>query len=504
EPAVHESVRSFKDLTRLAKQLSAHPYHPAEPAPAELSQLSYDQYIKIRFRDEQGIWKEDESPFWLQSYHQGFVQRDRVELFVLDRSKSSVQQIPFSIDDFEFGDLELKHEEAGHAGLKILGRFPGRSDAGEILSFLGASYFRACHADGVYGASARGLAIDIAMNKDEEFPRFRAFWIEKPTKHQQELKVLGLLDSPSVAGAYAFRIVPLANKTIVDVKCELHFRRQPGKLAFAPLTSMWMWGDGLSPPKLDARPSVHDSDGLLIQQNDHWRWRPLARQSYPSVSSIPVQNLRGFGLIQRDREAKSFRDSNALYHKRPSLWVTPKNGPSEDSLHSNNQWQDGRIELLELPGAHEGIDSIGAYFVPNKMPEAGESRALQYTIEFFAGDPSAHEELAKLVDLRVQHRADSIELELDFETPSDPEQLSELQIRSSAVRGTITAQRLSPVESGVRLSATITPHEEAPVELDFRLEDNGKAITETVAYLLPHREPEFVYPAVYTRQEESP
>ena len=37
-----------------------------------------------------------------------------------------------------------------------------------------------------YGMSARGLAIDTAVNEEEEFSRFSAFWLEKPLKPEQE------------------------------------------------------------------------------------------------------------------------------------------------------------------------------------------------------------------------------------------------------------------------------------------------------------------------------
>ena len=47
--------------------------------------------------------------------------------------------------------------------------------------FLGASYFRALGRGQRYGLSARGVAIDTGLPKEEEFPMFRAFWLESPT-----------------------------------------------------------------------------------------------------------------------------------------------------------------------------------------------------------------------------------------------------------------------------------------------------------------------------------
>lgn len=62
----------------------------------------------------------------------------------------------------------------------------------EIVSMLGASYFRVLGAGQVYGLSARGLAIDTALPSGEEFPRFREFWIERPKPTDKRLNHLCL------------------------------------------------------------------------------------------------------------------------------------------------------------------------------------------------------------------------------------------------------------------------------------------------------------------------
>ena len=52
----------------------------------------------------------------------------------------------------------------------------------EVCAFLGASYFRAVAKGQGYGLSARGLAIKTADPAGEEFPLFRAFWLERPSQ----------------------------------------------------------------------------------------------------------------------------------------------------------------------------------------------------------------------------------------------------------------------------------------------------------------------------------
>ena len=45
------------------------------------------------------------------------------------------------------------------------------------LAFQGASYFRSSGQDEQYGASARGIAVNTALQTAEEFPRFSQFWL---------------------------------------------------------------------------------------------------------------------------------------------------------------------------------------------------------------------------------------------------------------------------------------------------------------------------------------
>src|SRR5437660_597677 len=73
------------------------------------------------------------------------------------------------------------------------------------LAFLGASYFRARGDLNQYGASARGIAIDTASERPEEFPDFRAFWIE-PLNGDGQGRIFALLDGPSLTGAYRFDV----------------------------------------------------------------------------------------------------------------------------------------------------------------------------------------------------------------------------------------------------------------------------------------------------------
>ncbi|WDQ19030.1 glucan biosynthesis protein [Rhodopirellula sp. P2] len=547
-------VRDFDSLCELAAERSQQEHEPAPPLPEPLASWQYDDYIQVKYRPERATWFDQGLPFWLETFHRGFVQTDLVELFTLNPSPNGdtiSQRIAFNADDFLY-EAPLQADEippAGHAGFRVVGPFPNRPDAQEMLSFIGSSYFRGRSGDTIYGASTRGLAINIAMMQDEEFPDFRAFWIQMPAADSDQISILAFLDSPSVTGAYRFRLLPGNEVTRVKVQAQIFFRERPQKIALAPLTSMWMWGDGLKGPPKDSRPSVHDSDGLLIQTGpEAWRWRAFARQSYPSVTSTEVESLHGFGLIQRNRAFYHYDDHNARYDKRPSVWIQP-----------DSPWPDGRIELLELPGAHEGIDNLAAYWLPpestlapaldpnsepNASPATGETPnaskptieaktdaatvnasvnpgaptrptlaplQLAYEVRFFAGDPPEHNVLGRATNLTVQRPQDDsqpIELEIRFAGPilrSLPADHPPA-IQSNSTAGEITRKELTRTEEGdwiLRLEVSLADDNpgDRPVELTLMLVSEDQPVSETFCYLLPPAEPEFVYPAVYTRQE---
>ena len=183
---------------------------------------------------------------------------------------------------------------------------PGYKD--EVVSFLGASYFRALGQGQRYGASARGLAIDTAERSGEEFPALRAI-LDRTAEPQarRQLVIYALLDSRRVTGAYRFVIRP-GEETATDVQARLYLREPVAKLAIAPLTSMFFFGENQRAPTEDFRPEVHDSDGLAIHAaNGEWIWRPLVNPRRLLVTSFALTDPRGFGLMQRDRQFDQLR-----------------------------------------------------------------------------------------------------------------------------------------------------------------------------------------------------
>ena len=227
-----------------------------------------------------------------------------------------------------------------------------------------------------YGLSARGLAIGTGSSRPEEFPLFRAFWIERP-RHAQSITVHALLDSPSVTGAYTFQIWPGA-ETRMDVAAELFPRCNLTEVGLAPLTSMFLKNSHDDDGPADFRPAVHDSEGLAVWNARGERlWRPLVSPRQVQKTTLLDDNLRGFGLIQRARSFAAYEDLEANYHTRPSAWVEPR-----------KTWGDGAVQLVELPAAEEYYDNIVAFWRPIAGLKAGVPYVFAYRLTWADDTPA--------------------------------------------------------------------------------------------------------------------
>ncbi|QDT35949.1 glucan biosynthesis protein [Stratiformator vulcanicus] len=371
-----------------------------------LADIDYDGYRKIIFDPDKQFWKGDDLGWILDLFHAGYIFKEPVRVWqVLSDSvadsaaapaigsgdptveanaerQPEIKPIAFDPDLFWYLDDVVKRdqipEQFGYAGIRLNSIFQGEESYREVASFLGATYFRALGSDHIYGSSARGLAIDTASNMPEQFPSFREYWVERPKPDAERVRAWALLDSAGITGAYRFDIYP-GDTTRLDVTARLKARHQIGKLCIAPITSMFMWGDGTPPPSGDSRPEVHDADGLLCwSESGEWLWRPLRCPSTTTRSVFEFDGLRGFGLLQRDQSYDNYRDDEALYHRRYSIWVEPKQSLGR-----------GRVELLEIESPGEWIDNIAAFWVPERPILADDVIDLKYDLLFCSGNPPA-------------------------------------------------------------------------------------------------------------------
>ncbi|MBT0670705.1 glucan biosynthesis protein D [Novosphingobium profundi] len=260
------------------------------------------------------------------------------------------------------------------AGFRVMNA-PGLDTKGDWLAYLGGCYFRSAGQQDQYGLSARAIAIDTGLATPEEFPAFTAFWIEELGR--DHVRILALLDGPALAGACSFDCRKGTDGVHQDVRLALFLRHGVTRLGLAPLTSMF-WYDQ-SGPRADWRPEIHDSDGLAVLAGNGERiWRPLENAPHARTTSFRADHVKGFGLLQRDRDFAHYQDDGAFYDKRPSLWVEPE-----------GDWGAGEVMLYEMPTASETQDNVVAFWVSDTPTQAGERRDLAYRLHWTSEEPLA-------------------------------------------------------------------------------------------------------------------
>jgi glucans biosynthesis protein len=369
------------EVAAKAKDLAGQKFEaPKSNLPGEFRDMKFADYQKIRFLPEKAEWAADKTPFKIFFYHQGMHFDTPVKINEITADK--VEEIKYDSSRFDFGDLKFDQkstEKLGYAGFKVTYPINKPDKQDEIMTVLGASYFRVIGAGQAYGLSARGLAIDTALPSGEEFPRFTEFWIEKPNPADKHLVIYALLDSPRSTGAYKLILRP-GTDSVVDVKSKVFLRDHVSRLGIAPLTSMYLFGANQPSRVLNYRHELHDSSGLSIHAgNGEWIWRPLNNPKHLAVSNFTVENPKGFGLLQRGREFNQYQDLDDRYDKRPSAWVEPK-----------GDWGKGTVDLVEIPTADETNDNIVAFWSPEKMPEPGEALEHNYRIRFTSNEDQLH------------------------------------------------------------------------------------------------------------------
>ncbi len=476
----------FNDVASQAKRLAAQAYRaPETNLPNSIAKLDYDQYRDIRFRGEHFLWRRERLPFELAFFHQGPQFDSPVSMHEIVGKR--VRPIRFSPQQFDYGKNSLdpgRLKGLGFAGFRVHYPLNTPQYKDETLVFLGASYFRALGKGQQYGISARALALDTAHSSGEEFPRFVAFWIERPRANAQELTIYALLDSRRASGAYRFILKP-GEQTAIEVKARLYLRETIAKPGIAALTSMYFFGENQHATEEDYRPEVHDSDGLSVQNGSgEWIWRPLVNPRRLLVTSFALNDPRGFGLMQRDRQFASYEDLEARYEVRPSAWIEPK-----------GKWGAGRVELVQIPTPNETNDNIVAFWVPQSMPAVGAPFDIEYRI-LWQGAQQARPPLAWVAQTRRGHGYlhkpdDSIALMVDFEGPALQQLAPDAKVEASVTAdANAKLQELrafrNAVTGGWRVAMRLRREDaKKPVELRGYLRNGQQPLSETWSYLLP-------------------
>ncbi|HET6437391.1 MAG TPA: glucan biosynthesis protein G [Anaeromyxobacter sp.] len=371
-------------VVEMARALARAPYvAPPTSLPPVLDKLDYDQYRDIRFRPSATVWLHSSRKFQLQMLSLGYLFKTPVEIALVEEGWA--RHLAYRPDMFVAGKLvtePLPTEDVGFSGLRL--QYPLNSSRvfDEVAVFQGASYFRSLGRDQSYGLSARGLALKVGDPAGEEFPLFRAFWIEVPEPGSNSIVVHALLDSPSVAGAYRFEILP-GSDTVMLVDATLFPRVELTEVGLAPETSMFLFSPADRDRSDDFRPQVHDSDGLLVLngRGEHL-WRSLTNPAKLQITVLEDRSPRGFGLVQRDRNLVDYQDFESHFEHRPTLWVEPR-----------GDWQEGSVILTEIPSDAEIHDNIVAFWRPRTPIAAGSEFHISYRLSWGGEPPAAFDQL---------------------------------------------------------------------------------------------------------------
>ena len=189
-----------------------------------------------------------------------------------------------------------------------------------------------------------------------------------------------------------------------------------------------------------------------------------------------VVAIAGFGLLQRDRDFRSYEDTEAHYERRPGAWIEPIGA-----------WPAGKVRLLEIPSGNEYADNIVASWMPLTPPEPGKPFEFSYRLHWtnadaIGGPQGWVESTRQTVQVERPRRTKFV---IDFDA---------IGLKAIPASANVTAETNLPPEVAVldqrvfrnetdgswRLALLLdAPQAAGPLELRARLLLEGKPITET-------------------------
>jgi glucans biosynthesis protein len=199
-----------------------------------------------------------------------------------------------------------------------------------------------------------------------------------------------------------------------------------------------------------------------------------------------MRQLRGFGLMQRDRAFASYEDPEASYELRPSAWLEPV-----------GSWGPGRVELVQLNTPDETNDNIVAYWVPEKLPAPGQPLDFAYRLHW-QGTQMQRPPGAWVVQTRTGRgfadlAADEQQFIVDFSGPSLtalPANAPVKAVVSAPSNGQVVESNAYRLEAtgAWRMAVRVKQTNPAqPTELRGFLQSGDDVLTETWSNIAPAR-----------------
>lgn len=454
---------SWTSLQQRAAALAKRPYRAPQPAPGA-SALDYDAVGGIRFRPDRTL-AGGVRPFPLGKYAPVPVTINLVE-------NGRARRVDYAPDMFDTSGQV--RPVPGFAGFRVME--PGHES--DWLAYMGASYFRSSGSQDQYGLSARGIAVDTGLDK-EQFPTFTEFWIQPDGGGAYT--IYALLDGESLTGAFRF-VSRHPGAVVQDVSSVLFMRRAVERLGIAPATSMFWYDDRSQKGASDWRPEIHDSDGLaMLTAGGERIWRPLRNPPQPVTDSFGADDVRAFGLLQRDRAFDHYQDDGAFYDRRPHLWVEPQ-----------GRWGRGSVMLYAFPTGGETTDNVVCFWTPAQGVRAGQRLQFDYRLTWGSADPSV-DRAAHVVDTWIGSAgrpggaaiAGASKLVVDFvgDALAGLGRDSGVGVDIGVTRGKVLESAAYPVvgqRNRWRVTADIAPAGGGPADVRLFLKRGQAALSETL------------------------
>jgi periplasmic glucans biosynthesis protein len=459
-------------VTEAARQLARRAYVPPNAAlPDPFNGMNYETFVGIRQRPEQFIWADENRPLIVEPLHRGYLFTAPVALSVIENGV--VRRIAYDVSRYQFGRLQppANTPDIGFSGFRL---FAGGEFGREIAIFQGASFFRSLAKGQNLGVMARAIAIRTADARGEEFPVFRAFWIERPA-NDGVMTIHAVADSESATAAFRFTLRP-NDITIMDTEATVFARTAIDNIGFSPMQATFLFAANRRRNVDDLRPAVHEVSGLqMLNGRGEWIWRPVSNPEQLQISSFMDESPKGFGLVQRDRDFAAFHDDEQQFHLRPSLWIEPI-----------GDWGPGHVQLIEIPSDSEVNDNIVAYWRPRQPLAAGSETTFAYR-QFWCWTPPERPPLATSVGVRIgrgsqgRRRRFLVEFAGGY-LGQDPQ--PEAKLNLSASPGQIISPRLvyNHGRKTARISFEMDPGGENAIELRLLLEGADGPLSETWLY----------------------
>lgn len=462
-------------LLDYARALARRPY-AATPVdlPEPFGSLNAEQFGMIRAKPTSHLLHEQGPGLAIEPLHRGFVYKEPVALFVI--VDGVVRRIPYDPALFDFGRLTVPASlpDLGYSGFRLFGDPVDGKDR-EAAIFQGATFFKALARGQTYGLQARALALKVAEARGEEFPFFRAIWIERASGNAGAI-VHALFDSESATGVMRATIRP-GDVTLVDIETNIFARQVLDHFGIAAMSGTYLFGPGERRSSDDVRPAVFETNGLqMLRGNGEWVWRPLRNPPTLQISVFADENPRGFGLLQRERDFGQFQDDDARLERRPSLWIEPI-----------GDWGTGALQLIEIPSDSEVNDNIVAYWRPRTPVQPGAEASFSYR-QFWCWQPPERPAVASVVQTRFGRGSSGRRRRfiVDFagDMLGDAKTVMEMTPAITASAGSIQNIRVLPYTDRkmCRVIFELDPGNEQLCELRLIINAGATPVTETWLY----------------------